>query len=228
MRYTEWENSLLVHLETLPADERNKAAEYYREMLSDRLDAGVAEENILRAFGDPQICAAKIILESKDANSAKDYGKNEINAPKKSDSTETVGLESINNDKKIKEAVPVQNKSDKKFCSSRISVSKIIGWFFITTLILIPLAASVISVIAAFASVAIAGGACMLGGAIIVVASPITFAFGSNLAGVLCTAGAGSAVAGIGALVLLCFYTITKYCVISCYKIIKYATRRRA
>ena len=61
MKRTEWEKQLLKNLKALPKTERERIAEYYREMYNDKLDAGFSPEEILREFGDPAQCAEKNI-----------------------------------------------------------------------------------------------------------------------------------------------------------------------
>lgn len=47
----------------LPYDEKNKIYEYYNEIILDKLDAGMEEEEIIAAFGDIDEIAAKTLAE---------------------------------------------------------------------------------------------------------------------------------------------------------------------
>lgn len=70
MTYQEWENRFCQALTGLSETERNTALEYYQEMHGDKLDAGIAEADILQEFGSPEACAEKIFAEnaSEDAD----------------------------------------------------------------------------------------------------------------------------------------------------------------
>ena len=64
MTWKEWEIRLLESLQTLSLEERAKIAEYYQEMYGDKLDAGLSEAEIIKEFGDPCLCAEKILSEN--------------------------------------------------------------------------------------------------------------------------------------------------------------------
>lgn len=61
-----WERQFLRALKPLSKEEKNAALAYYREMYGDKAETGVPEEEILREFGDPQVCAARIVGEEKE------------------------------------------------------------------------------------------------------------------------------------------------------------------
>lgn len=196
MTYRKWEDTLLLHLGEIPESERREACEYYREIFGDKYDAGIDENKILEQFGDPKICAERILAE-RDESASKEYSTKKINATQSS------------------------RKPAKKF-----SISKWVGIFFLTTLVVIPLACVIISVIAAFAAVDIAAAALIIGGIIGTLASPLSFILGYTGWGVLSAAGTCLAVAGAGALLFPAFFIITKYSVISAIKLTKYAIGR--
>lgn len=64
MTYKEWESELLGYLKSLPEKEKVEVVNYYREIYSDRSDAGMKNKDILAEFGEPMLCAAKILKES--------------------------------------------------------------------------------------------------------------------------------------------------------------------
>ena len=68
MTYQKWEEELLGHLGSIPESERSEACEYYREIFGDKSDAGIEESKILEEFGDPRICAERIICERIDTD----------------------------------------------------------------------------------------------------------------------------------------------------------------
>ena len=196
MTYQKWEEELLRHLGSLPESERREACEYYREIFGDKSDAGIEESKILEEFGAPHICAERIISERIDTDT-----KNE----KKEESAAT-------------KAPQAKNKS--------FSISKWVGIFFLTTLVVIPLASAIVSVIAAFGAVTVTAAALIIGGILGTLASPLAFILGYTGWGVLSAAGTCLAIAGAGAILLPVFYVITKYCIVSTVKLTKYAIRR--
>ena len=196
MTYKQWESELLKYLEDLPSKEKQEICEYYREIFGDKFDAGIEENQILQEFGNARICAERILSERADTTASA-----ETAAP----------------------AEKVQKTSNQK---KTFSISKWVGIFFLTTLVVIPLASAIVSVIAAFGSVAIMGAALIIGGVLGTLASPLAFILGYTGWGVLSAAGTCLAVAGAGALLLPIFYVITKYCIVSTVKLTKYAIRR--
>lgn len=67
MTYKEWERRLLKNLKSLPKNERQAIADYYREMYGDKQDLGLTDEEILQEFGMPEACATKILSEEREA-----------------------------------------------------------------------------------------------------------------------------------------------------------------
>lgn len=190
MTYRKWEDALLSHLDNIPESERREACEYYREIFGDKYDAGIEENRILEEFGDPKICAERILSERYEP---------ETKEPKLAKAPRA---------------------------KAKFSITKWVGIFFLTTLVVIPLACVIISAIAAFASVAIAAAALIIGGIVGTLASPLAFILGYTGWGVLSAAGTCLAAAGAGALLFPAFFIITKYSVISSLKLTKYAIRR--
>ena len=95
-----------------------------------------------------------------------------------------------------------------------------------TTLVVIPFASVIISVIASFGACAITGAALIIAGILGTVASPFTLILGYTGWGVLGVAGTCIGCAGAGAIIFTVFYPITKYCTISSLKLAKYAIGR--
>ena len=196
MTYKQWEAELLKYLDNIPECERRDACEYYREIFQDKFDAGIGEEKILEEFGSARTCAGRILCERADDLTS--YEKTQTPLPS---------------------AVPAQEKR-------QISISKWVGIFFLTTLVVIPFASAMISVIAAFGSVAITGAAMIISGVIGTLVSPFALILGYTGWGVVGAAGTCLAVAGVGMLILPIFYIITKYCIIASLKLAKYAIGR--
>jgi hypothetical protein len=67
-----------------------------------------------------------------------------------------------------------------------------------------------------------------VGGVIGALASPLLFILGFTFSGVLIAAGGALITSGVGAVMFLIFYYITKYSVISTVKVIKYSARRKS
>ncbi len=66
MDQIEYLKQLKRHLSPLERDERNKIIEYYSELISDKLESGITEQEVLKQFGEPKELAAKILSESHD------------------------------------------------------------------------------------------------------------------------------------------------------------------
>ena len=64
MTYKQWEFELKCLLEGLPEKEIDAATGYYAEIYGDKKDAGFSDEDILKEFGTPAECAAKIRAEA--------------------------------------------------------------------------------------------------------------------------------------------------------------------
>ena len=222
MTYKQWEQSLLNYLKSLKEEEKNEIVGYYREIYNDKLDLGIAESDIVKAFGDPMLAAAKILKEGDGEPLDDEYAGTDHKVPHKSKADG-------NDDRpKAKVAPPVLNKAKEKVKSatSNITVSKVVGWFFITVLILIPLASVLIGVVATLFALTISGGAMIIGGLVGAVASVFTVFLGYEIGGILFLIGSCLATAGIGAILFVIFYYLTKYSVFSCIKACKYLVRR--
>ena len=200
MTYHEWEGELLRYLKSLPESELEKIKEYYREMHGDRTDAGMNDSEILAEFGEAKVCAAKILQENTDSE-----GENPTENTEKSDTVP-----------------PVKHKTDFKEMLNSLSVSKIVGWFFLGIFVLIPSAAIAISVVVSFAAATIGCGAGSVGGLVIALISPFISGPAMGAANAIATVGAGLAASGICALLTIAFYYLTKYSVFVCIKLAKY------
>ncbi len=62
MKKKTWERRFLRTLKPLPKEERYSALAYYQELYADKAETGIAEEEILREFGEPERCAYRILL----------------------------------------------------------------------------------------------------------------------------------------------------------------------
>lgn len=215
MTYKLWEESLLNYLKSLSKEEKEEILSYYREMYNDKLDTGIPESEIVDSFGDPMIAAARILKEGGDETEEADGKHSERQGRRDEKPSE-------------KATAPVSNKkAEKQGGSGGISVSRIVGWIFITLLLIVPLFAVVLSVIASLAAITISGGAMLIGGVIGAVASPFLLLFGNTLGNVLLVLGGMLVTAGIGALLFISFYYITKYSAVSAYKVTRYVVRRK-
>ena len=61
MTFTEWLRALEEHLAALPPAERQRAAEFYKELYSDEKETGMSEAEILSGLGSPAHAAAEIL-----------------------------------------------------------------------------------------------------------------------------------------------------------------------
>ena len=118
---------------------------------------------------------------------------------------------------------PVKIKKEQRFTSASI-----VGLVFFTLLVFIPLASAAIGVIATFGAIAISGVAASVAGVAYSIVAPIyTLANGISLGGALFHFGLGIADVGVGILLSIGFYFLTKYMVIGFIKTFKYVYLRR-
>lgn len=199
MTYLVWEKQLLGYLKNQTAEDKKQIIDYYREMYYDKIERGESPDSVIYEFGDPADCAAKILAEH-DSNSSE--AKLNFRAEPELKQTQ----------KKSKVA-----QSHKEH-SKRLTVGGVIGWFFTTVLLLIPLGACAVSLVASFAAGAISGFAVMLAGAILAVGSPICLFFGWNVALMIAGIGCGICAIGVGAILAVVFWLLTKYTATGLYK----------
>lgn len=209
MTRLEWEASLVLNLKSMPQEEIDAAIEYYREMYGDKRDAGLTTEEILREFGDPALCAKRIILESRCEN------ENKKTASKRISPHETA-----------EQNVAKSEKSAVNY-NTGVSVSDIVGAVFFTLLLVIPFAAVLISLIASFGAVTVSGCAMVIAGVIFTIASPFLSFFGVTFHATIANIGLGIATAGVGAVLAVVFFLLTKYMSILSYKAIKAIYKRK-
>ena len=72
MTYEQWEAKLKELLADASEEEINEAVGYYKEIYSDKKDAGLSDEEILREFGTPEDCAGRISVYDEPENNAKE------------------------------------------------------------------------------------------------------------------------------------------------------------
>lgn len=65
MTYKVWERQLKKEIKKLPKEERERIAEYYREMYDELISGGMNEESALTELGSPEKCAAQAIAEGE-------------------------------------------------------------------------------------------------------------------------------------------------------------------
>lgn len=208
MTYNQWESELKKCLGSLPEKEKDEIIDYYREIYDDKREAGLSDGEIIENFGSPMSCAAKIMMES-------------TTEEKKSSETENTA-----------KPIEINKKDDTKNADAshsrgRIAVASVVGWFFLITLFLIPLAAVLFSALASLAACAVSGGAVAVCGVILAIASPLSLFIGYTPLSALATLGAALLAIGIGIVIFETFYILTKYFAFVCIKLCKYLFKRR-
>ncbi|MBQ8291585.1 MAG: DUF1700 domain-containing protein [Clostridia bacterium] len=188
MTYKEWEKRLKRLLTPLPKTERISVLDYYRELFSDKTEAGLSEQEITAEFGSPEACAYKILAENSEQS-----GEN-----------------------------PTVNAYMPR--PYGVSVGYVIGLFFITVLLILPLASVALGVIVTFGAVSLSGAILSVAGAIYAIVSPF-FAGGGALA--LANVGTGLALGGVGIFLCIGFFLATKYTAIGTYKALRFIYKRR-
>ena len=73
----EWERQLKKGISGLPKSEQKRVLEYYNELFSDKIDAGMREQEIIAEFGNPYDVANKLLVDfykdEKDNREAEEY-----------------------------------------------------------------------------------------------------------------------------------------------------------
>lgn len=252
MTLQEWEKKLKKYLSPLPKSEQNRIVEYYREMYGDKIDNGCSEAEILAEFGDPQVCAGRMISENADTEEQEEPIFAPIKEPKQPKQPQQVqSVQQVQptgnpyagnpyvgnpylsytagaNINGTNPTPPVAQTATDKAKKSP-SVGAVIGWIFFTLLIGIPVMAVIISVIASFGAVFISGIAVAVAGAVFAVASLFFGIFGVPASGIFASLGLGLAASGVGILLAIGFYFATKYTAIYTFKGVRwlYAGRKK-
>lgn len=103
------------------------------------------------------------------------------------------------------------------------SVAEVIGLFFATVLLVLPIGSALLGVLAAFAAVCVSGAVVGIAGIFGAIAYPFVIGGGDMaLAGV----GAGLAASGVGLILFVVFFFITKYTAIALAKLLKAIYKR--
>ncbi|MBQ8658608.1 MAG: DUF1700 domain-containing protein [Clostridia bacterium] len=108
----------------------------------------------------------------------------------------------------------------------RFSVGELVGLGFLTLLLIIPLASVAVAVLAVFGACCLSGGVFAVGGVLFSLLSPF-FTAGMSAAGVIAQIGSGIALSGVGALLFVGFFFLTKYLAVGVWKAFKFIYVRR-
>lgn len=77
MTKREFLNELKSYLSNMPSEDVNKYLEYYSEMIEDRIDDGMAEEDAVKEVGSPRIIAEQILKDNGATISEESYKESE-------------------------------------------------------------------------------------------------------------------------------------------------------
>jgi uncharacterized membrane protein len=194
MTYEQWEAKLKELLADASEEEINEAVGYYKEIYSDKKDAGLSDEEILREFGTPEDCAGRISVYDEPENNAKEA------------------------------ELPTEKEFGLKDFMTKFKVpftTSVVGAVFFAIFITIPLFAVLLGGISAFAAVALGGAGLAVGGVGMIVLSFVQLFMGSGVSQFFAIIGMGGASAGAGVLCAISFFFITKYTVLFSYKLFK-------
>ncbi len=103
------------------------------------------------------------------------------------------------------------------------SVAEVIGLFFATVLLVLPIGSALFAVLVSFAAVCVSGAAVGVAGLLGAIVYPIVAGGGVTAA---IGAGAGLAASGVGLILFVVFFLITKYTAIILFKIFKAIYKR--
>lgn len=225
MTQKEWEKKLKRFLSPLPKAEQNQIVEYYREMYGDKRDAGLSEAEILAEFGDPQVCAGRMISENADTSerskpASEPKTENAYHAP--------VGGEAQPVGNPYLQANAAANETPARYVSaSGYSVGEIVGIVFFTLLILLPLAIVAASVVITFGAICGAGVGIAIGGVAFTLSCPFHGLLGLGGAAIVANVGIGLAMIGAGLVLFVGFFYATKYTAIAVGAACKFIYQRR-
>lgn len=115
---------------------------------------------------------------------------------------------------------PRHTRSNRK----RTTPWEIIGMFFLTLVLILPLAASAFSVAVAFGAAATSGLACILAGVLYI---PLSFFLGfASFGAILANIGIGITSCGVGVFLYIGFGFVAKYTAIGSWKALKFIYKR--
>ena len=191
MTYEQWEAKLKELLTGASEEEITEALGYYKEIYSDKKEAGLSDEEIVREFGAPEECAGRISYEAD------------------SEAGEACVAE--------KESSVSKGNLKFKFPFATSVLGAVLFSIFVT----IPLFSVLIGGISAFVAASIGGAAAALGGVGMVVLSFVQLFIGGGASPFFAMIGMGIASVGAGALCAISFFFITKYTVLFSYKLFK-------
>lgn len=215
MTWSEWEKRFFKGLTSLSDDERLEIVAYYREMYGDKLEAGISEAEILAEFGEPELCARKILEEGTEttvSDKENETPQKEVDAPLPPPI--------------VSEAPSAPKKEDVNAAQSGESVASVVGMVVLTLLLILPLAIVALAVIISFGAACVSGGVAALAGLVYIFFLPFA---GLTGAGVVANIGIGIATIGVGILLFVGFWYLTKYTAIGTYKVLVsiYGRRKR-
>ncbi len=124
----------------------------------------------------------------------------------------------------LSENIENQSNTPKTQIKSKknISTAYILGQIFLALFFTIPLGAVLLAIIVSFGATAISCLAVSISGIPYAIVSPFYHGYyGMSLGGILFNIGGGITATGLGALLTIGFYYVTKYCTIYSFKLLK-------
>lgn len=200
MTYEQWEAKLKELLSDVSEKEKSEAIGYYKEIYSDKKDAGFSDEDIISEFGAPEDCAGKI--KAEDVNDTED-------------------ISPVNDDAEKNSSAASQAENPEKPSFRPPIATSVAGMILLTIFISIPLFAVLISGIAGLAAICIGGAGVAVGGFGTIVFSVVQLAMGSGFPAFLAMLGMGVAMIGAGIVLAISFFFITKYTAVFTFKLFK-------
>lgn len=191
MTYEQWEAKLKELLTGASEEEIKEAIGYYKEIYSDKKEAGLSDEEIVREFGAPEECAGRISYEAD------------------SEAGEACAAEKDG----------FVSKGDLKFKFP--FTTSVFGAVLFSIFVTIPLFSVLIGGISAFVAASIGGAAAALGGVGMIVLSFVQLFIGGGASPFFAMIGMGIASVGAGVLCAISFFFITKHTVLFSYKLFK-------
>ncbi len=200
MTKREFLNELKFYISKLPYEDVNKYIEYYSEMIEDRIDDGISEEEAVKAVGSPKIIAEQILKDNGiSTHFTSDKEENKTDSDEKSKSSNAFNSQ-------FTSGTNTQSTSGGKKKLDELSIILIIATFPIWVPLLAGAFSLIVGVVAVIFSLIISIWACSLA---FIVSGIIGGIFGGIIA--ISTYDVGVGILLIGAGILLVGLSILFY-----------------
>lgn len=207
----EWECELKKNIRNLPEAEIKRVMEYYTELFMDKAERGANEGAIISEFGNPVDVADKILSEYYVERGAKGEGE-------KYDAKHTNKTAEGPTAVKAEKFEPAKQDSEK--VETKVSGGRLAAFIILTVLLGWAVFTVIVCLWAAFLTIGISGGACILAGGVMIV--PAIIQTMGNTSVMLVQIGLCIAAIGVGILLIVLTAKLIKLVVFLTKKLFHY------